>query len=92
MYFLPWIIVGLVVGWSAGKILKGNAYGPLMDIAIGYLRSRGGRASHAIRRLWRFSGGHLYDSCCHDWCSPSDAARGFRERQKDVRSAILSVT
>jgi len=35
MYFLPWIIVGLVVGWSAGKILKGNAYGPLMDIAMG---------------------------------------------------------
>jgi uncharacterized membrane protein YeaQ/YmgE (transglycosylase-associated protein family) len=35
MYFLSWIIVGLVVGWSAGKILKGNGYGPLMDIAIG---------------------------------------------------------
>ena len=33
MYFLPWIIVGLVTGWSAGKILKGNGYGPLMDIA-----------------------------------------------------------
>jgi len=25
----------LVAGWSAGKILKGNGYGPLMDIAIG---------------------------------------------------------
>ena len=35
MYFLSWIIVGLVAGWSAGKILKGNGYGPLMDIAIG---------------------------------------------------------
>jgi len=35
MYFLPWIIVGLVVGWSAGKILKGHGYGPLMDIAMG---------------------------------------------------------
>jgi uncharacterized membrane protein YeaQ/YmgE (transglycosylase-associated protein family) len=35
MYFLSWIIVGLVVGWSAGKILKGNGYGPLMDIAMG---------------------------------------------------------
>jgi uncharacterized membrane protein YeaQ/YmgE (transglycosylase-associated protein family) len=35
MYFLSWIIVGLVAGWSAGKILKGNGYGPLMDIVIG---------------------------------------------------------
>lgn len=35
MYFLPWIIAGLVAGWSAGRILKGNGYGPLMDIAIG---------------------------------------------------------
>ena len=35
MYFLSWIIVGLIAGWSAGKILKGNAYGPFMDIAMG---------------------------------------------------------
>ncbi len=35
MYFLSWMIVGLVVGWSAGKILKGNGYGPIMDIAMG---------------------------------------------------------
>jgi uncharacterized membrane protein YeaQ/YmgE (transglycosylase-associated protein family) len=35
MYFLSWIIVGLVAGWSAGKILKGNGYGPFMDIAMG---------------------------------------------------------
>jgi uncharacterized membrane protein YeaQ/YmgE (transglycosylase-associated protein family) len=35
MYFLSWIIVGLVAGWSAGKILKGNACGPFMDIAMG---------------------------------------------------------
>ena len=35
MYFLSWIIVGLGAGWSAGKILKGNTYGPFMDIAMG---------------------------------------------------------
>jgi uncharacterized membrane protein YeaQ/YmgE (transglycosylase-associated protein family) len=35
MYFLSWIIVGLIAGWSAGKILNDNAYGPLTDIAIG---------------------------------------------------------
>jgi uncharacterized membrane protein YeaQ/YmgE (transglycosylase-associated protein family) len=25
----------LFAGWSAGKILKGHAYGPFMDIAMG---------------------------------------------------------
>jgi uncharacterized membrane protein YeaQ/YmgE (transglycosylase-associated protein family) len=35
MYFVSWIIIGLVIGWSAGKILKGNGYGPVMDIAMG---------------------------------------------------------
>ena len=35
MYFVSWIIVGLLAGWFAGKILKGNAYGPIMDIAMG---------------------------------------------------------
>ena len=35
MYFLSWIIIGLVAGWSAGKILMGNGYGPLMDIVLG---------------------------------------------------------
>jgi uncharacterized membrane protein YeaQ/YmgE (transglycosylase-associated protein family) len=30
-----WIIVGLVAGWAAGKIMKGSGYGTLMDIALG---------------------------------------------------------
>jgi uncharacterized membrane protein YeaQ/YmgE (transglycosylase-associated protein family) len=35
MYILSWIIVGLVAGWAAGKILNSDRYGPLMDIAMG---------------------------------------------------------
>ncbi|HEY1469958.1 MAG TPA: GlsB/YeaQ/YmgE family stress response membrane protein [Candidatus Acidoferrum sp.] len=35
MYFLSWIIVGLVAGWLSGKILSGNGYGPFMDIVMG---------------------------------------------------------
>jgi uncharacterized membrane protein YeaQ/YmgE (transglycosylase-associated protein family) len=42
MYFLSWIIIGLVAGWSTGKILKGNGYGPLMDIVIGIGGAVGG--------------------------------------------------
>ena len=28
-------MIGLVGGWLAGKILKGDSYGPLMDIVMG---------------------------------------------------------
>jgi len=35
MFFLYIILVGLVAGWAAGKIMKGSGYGPLMDIVLG---------------------------------------------------------
>jgi len=30
-----WIVVGLIAGWLAGKVMKGNGYGVAMDIVIG---------------------------------------------------------
>lgn len=30
-----WIIVGLIAGWAAGKIMKGRGYGVLADIVLG---------------------------------------------------------
>lgn len=35
MFFLYMIMVGLVAGWAAGKIMKGSGYGALMDILLG---------------------------------------------------------
>lgn len=35
MNFVWWILVGLIAGWAAGKIMKGQGYGTLMDIVIG---------------------------------------------------------
>ena len=35
MYLLLWILVGLVVGWLAGKSLEGNGYGRSMDLVMG---------------------------------------------------------
>jgi uncharacterized membrane protein YeaQ/YmgE (transglycosylase-associated protein family) len=35
MYFLYIILVGLIAGWAAGKIMKGSGYGVLMDIVLG---------------------------------------------------------
>jgi uncharacterized membrane protein YeaQ/YmgE (transglycosylase-associated protein family) len=32
---IRWIIVGLVAGWAAGKIMKGSGYGVLTDIVLG---------------------------------------------------------
>jgi len=30
-----WVIVGLIAGWAAGKIMKGGGYGIVMDIVLG---------------------------------------------------------
>ena len=36
MTWLLWvIIVGLIAGWAAGRIMGKGGYGPLMDIALG---------------------------------------------------------
>jgi uncharacterized membrane protein YeaQ/YmgE (transglycosylase-associated protein family) len=35
MYLLAWIFVGAVIGWGAGRVLRGNGYGPFMDILMG---------------------------------------------------------
>lgn len=30
-----WLLVGLIAGWAAGKIMKGGGYGTLVDIILG---------------------------------------------------------
>ena len=30
-----WVVIGLIAGWAAGKIMKGTGYGPVIDIALG---------------------------------------------------------
>jgi uncharacterized membrane protein YeaQ/YmgE (transglycosylase-associated protein family) len=30
-----WVVVGLVAGWAAGKIMRGGGYGVAMDIVLG---------------------------------------------------------
>jgi uncharacterized membrane protein YeaQ/YmgE (transglycosylase-associated protein family) len=37
MGIIAWIIVGLIAGWAAGKVMKGSGYGVLMDIVLGIL-------------------------------------------------------
>jgi uncharacterized membrane protein YeaQ/YmgE (transglycosylase-associated protein family) len=42
MYFLAWIVVGLITGSLTGKLLAGGGYGPMMDIVMGIAGALGG--------------------------------------------------
>jgi len=35
MYILSWIVLGGLAGWITGRLLKGNQYGPRVDIVAG---------------------------------------------------------
>jgi len=32
-----WVVVGLIAGWAAGRIMKGGGYGAVMDIVLGII-------------------------------------------------------
>ena len=50
--WLIWVVlVGLIAGWAAGKIMRGSVYGPLMDIVLGML---GGVIGGWVLRLLGF--------------------------------------
>jgi uncharacterized membrane protein YeaQ/YmgE (transglycosylase-associated protein family) len=34
---ISWIVVGLIAGWLAGKVMKGGGYGIVVDIILGML-------------------------------------------------------
>jgi len=33
--FIYWILVGLIAGWLAGRVMKGGGYGVIVDIILG---------------------------------------------------------
>jgi len=33
--FIWWIVMGLIAGWAAGRIMKGGGYGVVADIVLG---------------------------------------------------------
>src|SRR5690348_10659215 len=37
MSFLEWLVVGLIAGWLAGKVMKGGGYGLFADLILGIL-------------------------------------------------------
>lgn len=48
MYFLSWVIVGLITGWLTGKLVREGGYGPIVNIVMGVA---GGVAGGFVARL-----------------------------------------
>lgn len=47
-----WIVVGLIAGWLAGKVMSGGGYGVVVDIVLGILG--------AILGGWLFGALHIF--------------------------------
>lgn len=55
---IGWIIIGLLAGWLAGKISRGEGYGCITDIVLGLIGSVLG--GWIFTKLGIFGGGFLY--------------------------------
>jgi uncharacterized membrane protein YeaQ/YmgE (transglycosylase-associated protein family) len=44
MYIATWIVLGALAGWATGRFLKGNQYGPGVDIIMGIAGALGGES------------------------------------------------
>ncbi|MDA8349717.1 MAG: GlsB/YeaQ/YmgE family stress response membrane protein [Pseudomonadota bacterium] len=60
MGIITWLIVGLIAGWGAGKVMKGGGYGVLMDIVLGILGGLLGGWLFGVLGIWH--GGSLIGS------------------------------
>src|SRR5271168_3506144 len=56
--WLGWIIIGLIAGWLAGKLTRGEGYGCITDIILGLIGSLLG--GWIFIKLNIFGGGFLY--------------------------------
>jgi uncharacterized membrane protein YeaQ/YmgE (transglycosylase-associated protein family) len=56
MSFLEWIVVGLIAGWLAGKVMKGGGYGVIVDIILGILGGVVGGWIFGVVGIWRGGG------------------------------------
>ena len=48
-----WIVVGLIAGWAAGRLMKGGGYGVIADILLGMV---GGVVGAWVMGLLGFGG------------------------------------
>ena len=50
--FIVWILVGLIAGWLAGKVMKGGGYGVIVDIVLGILGGYLGGWLFGMMGIW----------------------------------------
>ena len=62
MSFLEWIVVGLIAGWLAGRVMKGGGYGVVVDIILGIL---GASLADGFSECWGL--GVAEDSSDRSW-------------------------
>jgi uncharacterized membrane protein YeaQ/YmgE (transglycosylase-associated protein family) len=51
-HMIYWIVVGLIAGWLAGKVMKGGGYGVLVDIILGILGGIVGGWLFGVLGIW----------------------------------------
>jgi len=56
MGILSWIVVGLIAGWLAGKVMKGGGYGVIVDIILGILGGVVGGWIFGMLGIWQGRG------------------------------------
>jgi uncharacterized membrane protein YeaQ/YmgE (transglycosylase-associated protein family) len=52
MGFIAWIVVGLIAGWLAGRVMKGGGYGVPVDIILGILGGALGGWLFGLLGIW----------------------------------------
>jgi len=57
MGFIEWIVVGLIAGWLAGKVMKGEGYGVFVDIILGIVGGLLGGWIFGALGIWHGGGG-----------------------------------
>lgn len=56
MGIVTWIVVGLIAGWLAGRVMKGGGYGVLVDIILGILGGIVGGWIFGLLGIWHGGG------------------------------------
>lgn len=56
MGILAWLVVGLIAGWLAGRVMKGGGYGVIVDIILGILGGVLGGWIFGVLGIWHGGG------------------------------------
>jgi uncharacterized membrane protein YeaQ/YmgE (transglycosylase-associated protein family) len=54
MYLLVTIVIGILAGWLAGKIMRGRGFGVLIDLFVGIIGSVLGRFVFGLLGLYAY--------------------------------------